>query len=110
MDQPRTYRNWIRDGDLTSFHVAVKETDLYLRAKTNLREEALRAIVEYHTALEKYAVLMAEEERNECHRKITFAAEEVYQWARTIRGNGIQPYGVPYKPDSSIPILEAMAL
>lgn len=57
MDQPRTYRNWIRDGDLISFHVAVKETDLYLRAKRNLREEALRAIVEYRTSLEQYIEL-----------------------------------------------------
>jgi ApbE superfamily uncharacterized protein (UPF0280 family) len=57
VDQPRTYRNWIRDGDLTSFHVAVKETDLYLRAKRNLREEALRAILEYRTSLEQYIEL-----------------------------------------------------
>ncbi len=57
MDQPRTYRNWIRDGDLTSFHVVVKETDLYLRAKRNLREETLRAILEYRTSLEQYIEL-----------------------------------------------------
>lgn len=57
MGEPRIYRNWIGDGDLSSFHVAVKETDLYLRAERNLREEALRTIIEYRTSLEQYIEL-----------------------------------------------------
>jgi ApbE superfamily uncharacterized protein (UPF0280 family) len=52
--QPRIYRHWIKDGDLASFSVTVKETDLYLRAQRNLKEEALQAILKYRAALEKY--------------------------------------------------------
>jgi len=54
VNQPRTYRHWIKDGDLASFSVTVKETDLYLRAQRNLKEEALQAILKYRAALEKY--------------------------------------------------------
>lgn len=54
MDQPRSYRHWIEDGDLVSFNVTVKETDLYLRAQRSLKEEALKAILECRTSLEKY--------------------------------------------------------
>ena len=54
MDQPRSYRYWIKDGDLVSFNVTVKETDLYLRAQRSLKEEALKAILECRTSLEKY--------------------------------------------------------
>ena len=54
MYQPRTYRHWIKDSDLISFNVAVKETDLYIRASHNLKAEALEAINTYRTPLEKY--------------------------------------------------------
>ncbi len=54
MDQPRSYRYWIKDGDLVSFNVTVKETDLYLRAQRSLKEEALKAILECRTSLERY--------------------------------------------------------
>jgi len=54
VDQPRTYRHWIKDGDLVSFSATVKETDLYLRAQSNLKQEALKAILEYRASLEKY--------------------------------------------------------
>ncbi len=50
----RTYRHWIKDGDLVSFNVTVKETDLYLRAQKSLKEEALKAILKYRAALEQY--------------------------------------------------------
>ena len=54
MDQPRTYRHWIKDGDLVSFHATVGETDLFLRAQRSLKEEALKAILEYRTSLKQY--------------------------------------------------------
>ncbi|MBE0415094.1 MAG: UPF0280 family protein [Dehalococcoidia bacterium] len=57
MYQPRTYRHWIKDKDLVSFNVTVKETDLYLRAQRNLEEEAHKAILKYRTPLEKYIEL-----------------------------------------------------
>jgi len=52
--QPRTYRHWVKDKDLVSFNVVVKETDLYIRATTNLKRKALRLVVKYRDALERY--------------------------------------------------------
>jgi ApbE superfamily uncharacterized protein (UPF0280 family) len=54
MYQPRTYRRWIKDDGLVSFIVTVKETDLYIRAASNLAEEAIEAINKYRVPLEKY--------------------------------------------------------
>jgi uncharacterized protein len=54
MYQPRTYRHWIKDSDLVSFNVVVKETDLYIRARRNLRRKALKAVLKYRAAIEGY--------------------------------------------------------
>jgi hypothetical protein len=54
MYEPRTYRHWIKGGDLVSFNVVVKETDLYIRASTNLRRKALRLVIKYRDILERY--------------------------------------------------------
>jgi ApbE superfamily uncharacterized protein (UPF0280 family) len=54
MYQPRTYRRWIKDDDLVSFNVTVKETDLYIRAVKNLEAEAVEAVIKYRTPLEEY--------------------------------------------------------
>ncbi|MFA4837363.1 MAG: UPF0280 family protein [Dehalococcoidia bacterium] len=54
MYEPRTYRNWINDADLVSFNIAVKETDLYIRARRNLRRKALNAILKYRADIEGY--------------------------------------------------------
>jgi ApbE superfamily uncharacterized protein (UPF0280 family) len=54
MYEPRSYRSWSKDKDLVSFSVAVKETDLYVRAKRNLRKKTLRAILKYRAPLELY--------------------------------------------------------
>jgi len=52
--QPRTYRHWVKDKDLVPFNVVVKETDLYIRATTNLKRKALRLVLKYRDALERY--------------------------------------------------------
>ena len=52
--QPRTYRHWIDGEDLASFQVTVKETDLYIRATTNLHKKAEKVVVKYRRQLEKY--------------------------------------------------------
>lgn len=52
--EPRTYRNRIHGTDLVSFSVTVKETDLYIRARKNLRSKAERLVEKYRTILEKY--------------------------------------------------------
>jgi hypothetical protein len=54
MYEPKTYRFWIKDKDLISFTVAVKETDLYVRARRNLRRKALKATLKCRAPLEKY--------------------------------------------------------
>ena len=54
MYEPRTYRHWIKDKDLISFNVVVKETDLYIRASTNLKRKAYKLVLKYRNALESY--------------------------------------------------------
>lgn len=54
MYQPRTYRRWVKGADLVSFSVVVKETDLCIRASTNLKRKAHRLVLKYRQALEKY--------------------------------------------------------
>ncbi len=54
MYEPRTYRHCIKSQDLISFKVAVKETDLYIRASTNLKRKALKLVLKYRDTLERY--------------------------------------------------------
>lgn len=52
--EPRTYRHWVKDKDLVSFNVVVKETDLHIRARTNLKRKALKLVLKYRDLLERY--------------------------------------------------------
>lgn len=52
--QPRTYRHWIEDKDLVSFTISVNETDLFIRAATNLQRKSLRMVKKYRGQLERY--------------------------------------------------------
>jgi hypothetical protein len=54
MYEPRTYRCQIKDDDLVSFNVVVKQTDLYIRARRNLESKAVKSILKHRTPLEKY--------------------------------------------------------
>ena len=54
MYEPRVYRHWVRGNDLTSFNIVVKETDLYIRASTNLRRKAHKLVLKYRHILEGY--------------------------------------------------------
>jgi len=54
MYEPRTYRHWVTDKELISFNVAVKETDLYIRASKNLKSKALKLVLKYRDTLERY--------------------------------------------------------
>lgn len=54
MYQPRLYRLWGGDHDLTSFQVVVKETDLFIRALRDLSVEAGRIIRVYRRHLEDF--------------------------------------------------------
>jgi ApbE superfamily uncharacterized protein (UPF0280 family) len=54
MYEPRTYRHWIKDKDLVSFTAIIRETDLHIRAQSNLKPHALKAIKKYRKPLEEY--------------------------------------------------------
>ena len=54
MYEPRTYRHWVKGKDLVSFNVVVKETDLYIRASSNLEPEARKLVIKYRDMLERY--------------------------------------------------------
>lgn len=52
--KPRFYRLWSHDNDLVSFVVMVKETDLFIRARRNLRKKALDVVIKQRSLLEGY--------------------------------------------------------
>ena len=52
--QPKTYRHQVSGKDLTSFEVKVKETDLYIRAASNLQRKAERIVLKYREQIEQY--------------------------------------------------------
>lgn len=54
MSEPRIYRHWLKETNLVPFTVTVKETDLYILARTNLERKALRLVLKYRQALESY--------------------------------------------------------
>jgi len=54
MYEPRTYRHWVKGKDLISFNIVVKETDLYIRASTNLKRKAHKLVLKYRDTLERY--------------------------------------------------------
>jgi hypothetical protein len=54
MYQPRTYRHWVQGQGLVSFNVVVKETDLYIRASSDLKSIARKLVLKYRNILEAY--------------------------------------------------------
>jgi ApbE superfamily uncharacterized protein (UPF0280 family) len=52
--EARAYRRWVEAGDLVSFNVTVRETDVHIRASVDLRREAIRAVKKYRAILERY--------------------------------------------------------
>ncbi len=52
--QPKTYRHWIESKDLAAFTVKIKETDLYIRAASNLQRKANRLVLKYREQIEQY--------------------------------------------------------
>jgi len=52
--KPRFYRHWSKDIDLVSFNVTVKETDLLIRARSNLKKKALEVVLKQRELLENY--------------------------------------------------------
>jgi len=54
MYEPRRYRSWIKDKELISFNIVIKETDLYVSSTLNLRAKTKRLVSKYRGKLEKY--------------------------------------------------------
>ncbi len=52
--QPKVYRHWVEAKDLAEFTVALKETDLYIRAASDLSRKAQRIVQKYRQQLEEY--------------------------------------------------------
>ena len=52
--EPRTYRHLLKNYDLVSFSVVIRESDLYIRARRNLRRKALKALLKCRSTLEGY--------------------------------------------------------
>jgi ApbE superfamily uncharacterized protein (UPF0280 family) len=54
MYEERFYRGLIKDNDLVSFTVTVKETDLYIKATKDLHDVAISVVKEKRARLEEY--------------------------------------------------------
>ncbi|MCJ7783101.1 MAG: UPF0280 family protein [Desulfobacterales bacterium] len=57
MVEERTYRNLVKTDDLVKFEVIVKETDLLVRAESDLSEEARESVLKYRHQLETYIAM-----------------------------------------------------
>ncbi len=64
MYEERTYRSLVKTDDLTKFEVIVKETDLLVRARTDLSKETRESILKYRHQLETYISINPDFERS----------------------------------------------
>jgi len=64
MDEQWTYRNLVRTDDLVKFEVVVKETDLLVRAESNLSNETRESVLKYRHQLETYITMNPEFQRS----------------------------------------------
>lgn len=54
MYQPRTYRHRVKNEDLVSFEVVVRETDLHISACNNLESSAMESVLRHRQPIERY--------------------------------------------------------
>ena len=64
MYEQRTYRNLVRTDDLVKFEVVVKETDLLVRAESNLSNETRESVLKFRHQLETYITMNPEFQRS----------------------------------------------
>ena len=57
MHEKRTYRDLVKTDDLVKFEVIVKETDLLVRAESDLSKEARESVLTYRHQLETYIAM-----------------------------------------------------
>lgn len=60
MFENRTYRSRAAKKGLESFHVTIKETDLYIQAQSNLSKKAVKSVLECREYLESYIMRQPE--------------------------------------------------
>ena len=60
MYEKRTYRNLVKTDDLVKFEVVVKETDLLVRADSDLSKETRESALKYRHQLETYIAMNLE--------------------------------------------------
>jgi ApbE superfamily uncharacterized protein (UPF0280 family) len=64
MYEERTYRNLVKTDDLVTFEVTVKETDLLVRAESDLLKETRESVLKYRHQLETYITMRPQFQRN----------------------------------------------
>jgi ApbE superfamily uncharacterized protein (UPF0280 family) len=64
MYEERTYRSLVKTDDLVKFEVVVKETDLLVRAESNLFKETRESVLKYRHQLETYITMNPEFQRS----------------------------------------------
>jgi ApbE superfamily uncharacterized protein (UPF0280 family) len=64
MYEKRTYRNLVKTDDLVKFEVIVKETDLLIRAESDLSREVRESVLKYRHQLETYIEMNPEFQRS----------------------------------------------
>jgi hypothetical protein len=54
MLQPQEYRHWVNTHDLVAYTIRFKETDLYIRTRTDLSAKAFESVKKHREELERY--------------------------------------------------------
>ena len=86
MYEKRTYRNLVKTDDLVKFEVIVKETDLLVRAKSDLFRETRESVLKYRRQIEAYIEVNPEFQRSLIPLKEDpYAPEIVREMIRTSR-------------------------
>ena len=86
MFEKRTYRNLVKTDDLVKFEVIVKETDLLVRAKSDLFRETRESVLKHRRQIEAYIEMNPEFQRSLIPLKEDpYAPEIVREMIRTSR-------------------------
>lgn len=79
MYEERIYRNLVKTDDLVKFEVIVKETDLLVRAESDLLNETRESVLKYRYQLETYIAMNPEFQRSLIPLKDDLHAPEIVQ-------------------------------
>jgi ApbE superfamily uncharacterized protein (UPF0280 family) len=92
MHEKRTYRDLVKTDDLVKFEVIVKETDLLVRAESDLSEETRESVLTYRHQLETYIAMNPGFQQSLVPlAEDPYAPEIVKQMIQTSQGAGVGP-------------------